>query len=788
MIFALLFCAVGNAYAQTQTDEYRGVIASGLAARKLATTKRILVIGAHPDDEDSQLIAYLSLHDGAAVAYLSLTRGEGGQNSIGGELGPALGLLRTGELLAARAVDGADQFFTRAYDFGFSKTAEETFRHWPRDSILADVVATVRRYRPDEIIAIFTGTPRDGHGQHQVSGILAREAFDAAADPNRFPAQIRAGLRPHRTLRLIQATGYGQMTGTDSYATGSIDSLIGRSYWQLAAISRSRHRSQDMGMAQALGPHSTATRVLESRSNPDSASELKFKEREQIGAAHRARLLSANVQLDAITNVERIVPGSAFNLDVSVWNGSKAPISITRVTPLLATGWQAQRIDSSSATVAVGALATMRFRVTVPNDAAISQPYFLRRARAGDIYAWPAADYAGLPFEPAPVRAHVELTVDGIPTEYDVTATRRLVDPRQGELRRAPFVAPAVSLRPEPTTSVITLAGLAAGTKRGVDVTVELSGNGVSGALDIHPVLPNGWSATPQKISVTVPATDQSVAAHFTISPPRDAVAGQYDVAFSAADSSGRTYTLQQRLVDYPHILNRVLFEPASIRVSVLDARFARGLRVGYVVGVDAPIPSVLEQMGVSVDRLDDNALANADLSKYDAVVIGSRAYEVRPDLVAHNARLLDYGRNGGNLITLYQQYEFIRGNFAPYPMTIFSPHDRVTDESAPVRMLDTSAIALSKPNKIGPADFADWVQERALYMPRSWDAQYKPLLEMSDPGEQPQRGAILTAPLGKGTYTYTGISFFREIPAGVPGALRLFINLLSMGLKDVAL
>ncbi|HUP87796.1 MAG TPA: PIG-L family deacetylase, partial [Longimicrobiales bacterium] len=613
LIFALLLlCSVSNAFAQTQTDEYRGVIASGLAKRKLATNKRILVVGAHPDDEDSQLIAYLSLHDGADVAYLSLTRGEGGQNSIGGELGPALGLLRTGELLAARAVDGAELFFTRAYDFGFSKTPEETFKHWPRDSILADVVATVRRYRPDEIIAIFTGTPRDGHGQHQVSGMLAREAFDAAADPNRFPAQIRAGLRPHRTLRLIQATSYGQTTGTDSYATGAIDSLIGRSYWQLAAISRSRHRSQDMGMAQALGPRATATRVLESRVNPDSMSELKFKQAKEVETAHRARLLSAKVQLDAITNVERIVPGSTFNLEVSVWNGGVAPISIARVTPLLPNGWQAQRVDSSSANVAAGAIATIRFRVSVPNNAAISQPYFLTTPRAGDIYSWPDADYAGMPFDPAPVRAHVELSVDGVATEYDVTATRRVVDPRQGEIRRAPYVAPAFSLRVEPTTSVITLAGLAAGTKRGVDVTVELSSNGVSGTLDIKPVLPTGWSANPQKTTVSVTAADQSIAARFTISPPRNAVAGQYDVAFTAIDSSGRSYALHQRLVDYPHIMNRVLFEPAAVRITVLDARFARGLRVGYVVGIDAPIPSVLEQMGVSVDRLDENALANA--------------------------------------------------------------------------------------------------------------------------------------------------------------------------------
>ncbi|HEX6558889.1 MAG TPA: PIG-L family deacetylase, partial [Longimicrobiales bacterium] len=263
-LLGLLAGGVHPGFAQLPNQDYRGIAETGLGLRKLANTERILVIGAHPDDEDNQLLSVLSLGEGADVGYLALTRGEGGQNSIGGELGPALGVLRTEELLAARGLDRAEQFFTRAYDFGFSKNAEETLRHWPRDSILSDVVATVRRYRPDIIIAIFSGTPRDGHGQHQVSGQLAREAFDAAADPARFPAQIRAGMRPHRALKLFQATGYRQADPTQRFATGQLDPLFGRSYAQIAAASRSRHRSQDEGQLQTFGPRNTSVRLLRS--------------------------------------------------------------------------------------------------------------------------------------------------------------------------------------------------------------------------------------------------------------------------------------------------------------------------------------------------------------------------------------------------------------------------------------------------------------------------------------------------------------------------------------------
>ena len=858
MAFALSACLASAAFAQRPNEDYRGVMATGLALRKLATTERVLVIAAHPDDEDNQLLTALSVGRGADVAYLALNRGEGGQNSIGGELGPGLGILRTEELLAARRLDLSQQFFTRALDFGFSKTADETLHHWPHDSILGDVVSMVRRYRPDIIIAIFTGTPRDGHGHHQVSGILAREAFTAAADPARFPEQIRAGLRPHRTLKLFQATGYRQANPTERIPTGVLDPLLGRSIAQIAAESRSRHRSQDEGQLQTQGPRFTSVRLLQSlidvhgdstlfasmdstlslraaaahetpavqravqsydsliafarthlnAYNTDNTADalanavrelsgvsgaiadadLRFVVANELADARAALIRASGVLVDATTNTEVLVPGTTFDVDLSIWNGGHAPVDVGDLSPTLQPGWQATRIDSAGGSVAQpGTVYTRRYRISIPQDATLSQPYFLAKPEPGDYYAWPDnAPYAGMPFQPEPVRATASMTVGGDTVTSTVNATHRVLDPRSGELRRALRVAPAFALRAEPAISVVTLAALAAGDRRPVNVGVEVVSNTNGGTVTVAPQLPVGWHATPAQVVVTLTRTGDSRLARFAIEVPRTAAAGQYDVLFAATDSAGRTYSLQQNLIDYPHITNRVWFQPSDMRVTVLDARFARGMRVGYIIGTDDPVPDVLEQMGISVDRLDENALSNADLSKYDAVVVGSRAYEVRPDLAAHNARVLDYARRGGNLVVMYQKYEFTRGRFYPYPLTIANPHDRITDENAPVKFLDTTSVVLTRPNRITQSDFNNWVQERALYMPHTWSQEYSPLLEMNDPGEAPQQGAILTAPLGEGHYTYTGIPFFREVPAGVPGALRLFVNLLSQGVKDV--
>lgn len=854
LIAVALLSLTTSAAAQLPSEDYRGIAATGLALRELATTKRVLMIAAHPDDEDTQLLSVLGLGQGADVAYLSLTRGEGGQNSIGSELGPALGVLRTGELLAARQLDRAEQFFTRAYDFGYSKTAEETLRHWPRDEILSDVVAVVRRYRPDIIVAVFTGTPSDGHGHHQVSGMLAREAFAAAADSTRFPEQLRdPTLRPHQALKLFRSANF-RGTPTHRLPTGDLDALLGRSYSQVAAVSRSRHRSQDFGQAQTLGPRTTAVALEVSHVTADAngsmfagidttlsasavtareavnviralqrydsliasarerlsayssdavasvlavavreltdirpairAEKLAFAVGKEHAAAQRALLQAAGVVIDAVSSTETIVPGTTLMLDVSVWNAGQRPVRIAGLSPAVHRGWRVERTDSAADSIAPATMVTWRYKIAVPTDAAISQPYFLDRPRSGDLYVWPAGQsVAGLPFEPAVVQVAAELEIGGTRARVRVGATRRIVDPRQGELRRAVHIAPAFTVRPAPTTTVIR-----GGTTQSIDARVEVASNGAGGRVVVRPKLPAGWSAVPAEATLALSDTEVFGVATFAITPPRGFTPGSYMIQFTATDAGGHGHDLTQRVIDYAHIVNRVMYEPAVLRVNALDVQLARGMRIGYIVGVDMDVPPVLEQLGISVDQLDAPALARRDLTNYDAVVIGSRAYEMRPDLRAHQARVLDYGRKGGNVLVLYQQYGFVRGNFAPHALTIERPHDRITDEQAPVRLLEADATMLTWPNRITGRDFEGWVQERALYMPRAWAPEYTALLEMQDPGEAPKQGAIISAPLGAGHYTYTGIAFFRQIPAGVPGALRLFVNLLSVGMKNAAL
>ena len=845
-----LLCGTVEHAAAQATVEYSGAAGLGLSMRRLGVAKRVLMVGAHPDDEDTQLLAALALEEGADVAYLSLTRGEGGQNGIGPELHEALGLLRTEELLAARRVDGARQFFTRAYDFGFSKNAEEAFRHWPREELLRDVVYVVRRFRPDIIIPVFSGTPRDGHGQHQVSGILAREAFEAGADPARFPEQIAAGLRPHRTAKLYQSQRGNSAEATVRLPIGNLDPLIGRSPFQLAMASRSRHRSQDMGQPESAGPRwgylrrvfpapsgmersmwegidttgAESDSVLAGRygaflyssrawsvssdlpvqvgeyagitGNPavgllaGALTTLRSAPAPNLDAAFRraaetrdvedALTRAAGLVLDAVADDARLVPGQTFALDVSLWNGGSERITVAELQPRLPAGWTAEAAEAlPPAPLEAGAILTRRFRVRIPADAAVTESYFLRRPRQGDLYQWPSGDSAlAEPFEAPPVRASARVAIAGAELPMEREATFREVDPRQGELRRPVMIVPAVSVMTERAVRILPLAGDHTFRLR-VELASEMPG-GVGGTLRLE--LPAGWSAQPASLPVTFAAPGEEREAEFTVRAPATLRAGDYPMSavFQAAD--GRRFTRAVRMVDYPHVRARPLYSDAATLVRAFDVRVPAGVRVAYIEGAGEEGPAVLAQLGIQPTLLDAAALAGGDLSRFDVIVAGSRAYEVRPDLARHNARLLDWVRRGGTLVVQYNKYEIVEGNFTPYPIAMARPHDRVTDETAPVRLLVPTHPVFTTPNRITDADFQGWVQERGLYFAHTWDGHYTPLLETGDPGEEPLRGGLLATKLGEGTYIYTGLAFFRQLPEGVPGAWRLFANLLAAG------
>jgi LmbE family N-acetylglucosaminyl deacetylase len=792
-----------------------GVAALANALEQLGAVKRVLIIGAHPDDENTELLTWLSRGLGAQAAYLSLNRGEGGQNLIGQELGAELGIIRSEELLAARALDGARQFFTRAYDFGFSKSADETFRFWPRDSLLHDVLETIRRFRPQVVVSIFTGTPRDGHGQHQAAGILARQAFDVLRDSTWGPVKL-------------YRSGFFDSTASLTIPTGGMDPVLGQSYHQIAMAGRSRHRSQDMGRLQDPGPAQTRLALVASkvgdagdlfagvdtvwrghetfRALIDSARAelnpyapaaivpylsrallaLGPGDTEQRTILEGALATAAGVAVDGIADDAILTSGERLQVEVTVWNAGLAPMPVDAVELIAPDGWRVERIEPASGVVAPNTLLVRHFAVSVAPDARRSQPYFLQRPRQGALYDWTGvpAEVRGLPFEPPPLRALVRGTVGGASITLMREVVYRFRDQANGEIRRPLLVTERFDVAVTPSLIVWPVAAI--GAERAVTVTVTNRTRGAATAA-VRLGVPRGWvPVLPETLSFS--REDESRSISFRVRPPSNAMtgAGALRATATGGDGVGVASDGALTIIDYPHIRPRPSVHPSIVDIRVAQILLPGLARVGYVRGAADRVPEALEQVGVPVLLLRPDSLARGDLSRYDAIVIGSRAYEMDPALIAHNGRLLDYARAGGLLVVQYQQYPFIEGGFAPYRMSIARPHDRVSDETAPVTPLAPAAPLFHSPNEITADDWQGWVQERGLYFARDWDSTFVPLLETHDPGDAPLQGGLLVAPLGRGTYVYTGVSFFRQLPAGVVGAYRLFANLLNLGAKHV--
>ena len=788
-----------------------GVAALADDLRRLGATKRVLVIGAHPDDEDTQLLTYLSRGLGADAAYLSLSRGEGGQNVIGAELGPELGVLRSEELLAARRLDGARQFFTRAYDFGFSKNADESFRFWPRDSMLADVVDIIRRFRPQVIVSIFTGTPRDGHGQHQVSGQVARQAFELLKDSAWGP------------VKFYRSSFFDTAGTTLRIATGGIDPLVGESYYQIAMAGRSQHRSQDMGQLQRPGPSQVRLQLVEMRAGAPPARDAFFAgvdttlhgedafvalvdsarrrlspfdpgavapllaralgalapgDTAQRAIAEEALARAAGVVLDGLADDDIVIRGERVQVEADVWNAGSDSVRLTGAELLVPAGWSVEALESGAAGAAPGSVLERHFALHVPADAPRTEPYFLERPLAGALYDWTGvpAGVRGLPFAPPPVSVRAHLVIDGAPVTLTREVVYRFRDQTRGEVRRPLFVTEPFDVTITPGL-VVWPEATGGGRRFTVQVTNRSRGP-AAGRLEI--AVPAGWAPVPAE-SLSFAREDETKSWTFGIDLPAHTGAGAFQLRARMVGAGGVVSDGALSVIDYPHIRPRATIHPSVVEIRVAPIALPALSRIGYVRGASDRVPEALAAVGLPIDLLSADTLAKGDLSRYDAIVIGSRAYETDPALVANNGRLLDYARAGGLVVVQYQQYPFIRGGFAPYRLSIASPHDRVTDETAAVTVLDTAAAVLRAPNAIGPADWDGWVQDRGLYFAHDWDSAYHPVLSMHDPGDPPLAGGLLIAPLGRGTYVYTGLAFFRELPAGVVGAYRLFANLLAL-------
>ncbi len=847
-----------------------GVGALDRSLARLSTHKRLMVVAAHPDDEDTRLLALVAQGLGGEAAYLSLSRGEGGQNLIGPELGVGLGLIRSRELLAARRIDGARQFFTRAFDFGYTRSIDETRTLWPEDALLADAVRVIRRFKPQVVVAVFPADARSGHGQHWLSGAIAPRAVVAAGEP---VGEGEPGQTPWRPEAFYRSSWVAPASTTVRLPLGLIDPATGRSIFQLALDSRSQHRSQDMGLIQPLGDATTAltweagvtepgaptssdgedvfagidTRLAalagslplgDLRTNAEATLEQvatlartaragltpramanavdplraivallrgladRLAETNAPGAravwelvlekheiAVDALMTAAGIAIDAYTARETVVAGTRFDVHAVLWNSGDRVLDEIAVDVAEDAGgnavgddaWVAIETRDAEPTRSRFATSVTLDRVldiAVPASASPTVPYFLRRPRDGFLYDWSAAtdDERGEPFGRPPLRVRFLFEIGDTPVSVVREVVYRTVDQALGEVRRPLRVVPALEVAVAPSSLVWRI-----GETREAVLRVEVRSHVVESTdATITVWAPDGWPDVPP-VAVAVAGGDR-MSVEIPVMAPDELTPGRHRFEVTAKDANGQRFALGVPVVDYEHVRPTPMPVRATVDVSAGEIALPSLRRVGYVRGASDRVPEALMSIGVPIEMLDGPALADSPLGDFDVIVIGSRAYETDPALVAANERLLAYARGGGVLIVQYQQYAFVRGGFAPLPLDIACPHGRATDEQTPVRMLVPDHPVFQVPNRIGDRDWSGWVQERGLYFADTWDPAYAPLLAMADPEGVERQGVLLVAPIGSGHYVYTGLAFFRQLPAGVTGAFRLFANLLSLG------
>ncbi len=803
-----LYSKVEPVHTQTSADLQ-------IALQKLNVLASVLYLAAHPDDENTGLLAYLSKDRKYRSAYLSLTRGDGGQNLIGPEKGSEIGLIRTHELLEARQIDGAEQYFTRAVDFGYSKTAEETFKFWGREKILADVVWVIRKFKPDVIITRFTPDGYSGHGHHTASALLAMDAFKAAGDASRFPEQLKYvdTWQPKRMFWNSWRPNQQQAQNLLGIDIGVFNPLLGKSYTEIAAESRSMHKSQGFGAAgrrgesfeyfDLLAGEPAATDIMENIDTswdripggkkigamlkeinaafdprqPDKSlpalinlyaemnslpqsdwTSLKIKELKSVIQG------CAGLWMEAIAQDYDAAPGSPLSLQTTLVNRCDFPFTLENISipavsykkPLFV-ALKNNHIESQT------------LSVQFPKDFPLSQPYWLREPAEFGSFVVTDQQEIGLAENPPALTVSVTLKANGQELVYSLPVLYRWTDRAIGELYRP------LEIRPPVTVNFDTQVLMFSDGAKTIPVKLKSSADNQSGILRISG--PENWKVTPAEVHFTLVNKHDEKTILFEITSPTDA---DEATLTAIAEIDGQNYSNSLVEISYPHIDELVLFPESTVKVVNLDIQ-KTGERIGYIMGSGDEIPEALTQLGYSIEVLSNGALENGSLAEYDAIITGVRAWNTEERLKYIQPKLMQYVQDGGTLVV---QYNVNRGlqteEIGPYPLTI--SRDRVSDETAAITLLDPNHPLLNNPNKITQKDFENWVQERGLYFCSEWDDRYQAVLSSHDPGEPERNGGLLYTRYGKGVFIYTGYSWFRQLPAGVPGAYRLFVNLLSAG------
>jgi LmbE family N-acetylglucosaminyl deacetylase len=794
-----------------------------LRLQKLNTVGSVLYIAAHPDDENTRLLSYLANERKLRTAYLSITRGDGGQNLIGKEQGELLGLIRTQELLAARRTDGAEQFFSRANDFGYSKNPDETIAFWNRDSTLADMVWVIRQFKPDVIINRFPTTGEGGHGHHTASAILAVEAFEAAANPAMFPEQLKY-TQVWQAKHLFWNTfnfGGNNTTAPNQLKmdVGGFNPLLGKSYGEIASESRSMHKSQGFGTARQRGElieyfkqlkgdsvrndifeniDQTWKRISKSEAIQKSLNELLQKYNAANPSASLSDLVALYKQIEALNETDATlaywkkqklqetevliiacsglwleatvveyaaVPGDSININAQIINRMNIPVLLNRISFL------GQKDTVAQAQLKPNELNSFKQSIKLPATTAFSNPYWLNEKHSIGHYVVNDQLMVGVPENKSLHGVVFDVEVVGVKLPIYRGLTYKTTDPVKGEVYRPFEVLPPATVNMSEKVYVFNGSDM-----KQIQLRVKAHKNGVSGTLKLE--VGDGWKVKIKNSAFHLKEKGEEAIIEATIT------ANQYakDARLNASLQIDKTiYNKSIQRIEYDHIPYQFILSDAEAGLINVDLK-KTGTRIGYIPGAGDDVSACLKQVGYQLTELTNEMLSNSNLSQFDAIVSGIRAYNTNEKLQLHYPRLMEYINNGGNLIAQYNTNNRIGpllAKLAPYPFTI--SRERVTDEKASVKFVRPKHPVLNFPNVILEKDFDGWVQERGIYFATALDSNFTTILSMSDPNEKASEGSLIIAPYGKGNFIYTGLAFFRQLPAGVPGAYRFFANLISL-------